>query len=214
MKSELEIYYSRRAYEYEKIYEKPERQDNLESLKRLVKNFFQNKSVLEIACGTGYWTEIISKSAHSIVATDSSKEVLDLAGFKSYKKDNVKFINDDALSLSKIINTFDSAFCGFWLSHVHKKNIESFITKLHSKLSPDSVVVMVDNNYVEGSSFQVSKRDEEGNTYQRRKLEDSSKYEILKNFYPEDDLKKIFTSYARNFEIINFKYYWLIKYNV
>ncbi len=214
MKSELETYYSCRASEYEKIYEKPERQDNLESLKSLVKDFFQNKSVLEIACGTGYWTEIISSCADSIVAIDSNKEVLDIARSKSYNKNNIKFIVDDALSLSKINNTFDSSFCGFWLSHIHKNNMESFITKLHTKLKPGSVVVMIDNNYVDGSSTPVDITDREGNTYQLRKLEDGSEYEILKKFYLEDDLKNIFRNHSVNFEIFNFKYYWMIKYNI
>jgi demethylmenaquinone methyltransferase/2-methoxy-6-polyprenyl-1,4-benzoquinol methylase len=214
LKSEIETYYSLRASEYEKIYEKPERQDDLESLKRLVKDFLQNKSVLEIACGTGYWTEIVSNAAHSIVAIDSSKEVLDIARLKSYQKSNVKFINDDALSLSKIKNIFNSAFCGFWLSHIHKKKIESFITKLHLKLKPGSVVVMIDNNYVVGSSTPVSRKDEAGNTYQLRKLEDGSEYEALKNFYLEDELKNIFKNCLSNFEIINLKYYWVIKYNI
>ena len=214
MKSELEIYYSRRASEYEKIYEKPERQSDLQSLKRLVKEILQDKSVLEIACGTGYWTEIISSAAHSIVAIDSSKEVLDIARLKSYQENNVKFINDDALSLLKIKNTFNSALCGFWFSHIHKNNIDSFITNLHTKLKPGSVVVMIDNNYVESSSTPVSRKDEEGNTYQLRKLEDGSKYEILKNFYLGDQLKNIFKNCSSNFEIIHLKYFWMMKYNV
>ena len=202
------------ASEYEKIYEKPERQDNLELLKSLVKDFFQNKSVLEIACGTGYWTEIISSCADSIVAIDSSKEVLDIARSKSYNKNNIKFIVDDALSLSKINNTFDSSFCGFWLSHLKKKNLKPFILNLHKKLKEDSIVVMIDNNYVKDSSTPVSRMDEEGNTYQLRKLEDDSEYEVLKNFYLEDGLKNIFKNYSLNLEIIILKYYWRIKYNV
>jgi len=210
----METYYSRRAFEYENIYEKPERQDDLELLKRLVKDFLQDKFVLEIACGTGYWTKIISNAAHSIVAMDSSKEVLDIARSKSYQKSNVDFINDDALSLSKIKNIFNSAFCGFWLSHVHRKKIESFITNLHTKLKPSSIVIMTDNNYVEGSSTPVSRKDEAENKYQLRKLEDGSEYEVMKNFYLEDDLKKIFKNYSSNLEIINLKYYWMIKYNV
>ena len=214
MKSEIETYYSRGASEYEKIYEKPERQADLESLKRFVKNLFQNKSVLEIACGTGYWTEIISNTAHPIVGIDSSKEVLDIARLKSYQENNVEFINDDALSLSKIKNTFDSAFCGFWLSHLKKKNLEPFIVNLHKKLNEDSVVVMIDNNYVEGSSTPISRKDGEGNSYQLRKLEDDSEYEVLKNFYLEDELKNIFKNYPLNLEIIILKYYWMIKYNV
>ena len=140
--------------------------------------------------------------------------MLDIARSKSYNKNNIKFIVDDALSLSKINNTFDSSFCGFWLSHLKKKNLEPFILNLHKNLKENSVVVMIDNNYVGGNSIPVSRKDQEGNTYQLRKLEDGSEYEVLKNFYLEDELKNIFRNHSVNFEIFNFKYYWMIKYNI
>ena len=73
---------------------------------------------------------------------------------------------------------------------------------------------MIDNNFVEGSSTPISKNDVEGNTYQLRKLEDGSEYEVLKNFYLEDELNYIFKNCSSNFEIINLKYYWITKYNV
>jgi demethylmenaquinone methyltransferase/2-methoxy-6-polyprenyl-1,4-benzoquinol methylase len=213
LKSKIETYYSIRATEYEKIYDKPERQDDLSKLKTLVMDLFKEKSVLEIACGTGYWSEIISNTAHSILAIDTSEEVLKIARAKSYNGKDVKFKNMDAFSLSNIQYSFDAAFCGFWLSHVQRKNIESFIINFHTKLKSNSIVVLIDNNYVEGSSTPVSRKDGEGNTYQLRKLQDGSEYEVLKNFYLEDELNNIFKNCSVNFEIINLKYYWMIKYN-
>jgi demethylmenaquinone methyltransferase/2-methoxy-6-polyprenyl-1,4-benzoquinol methylase len=73
---------------------------------------------------------------------------------------------------------------------------------------------MIDNNFVEGSSTPISKIDTEGNTYQLRRLEDGSEYEVLKNFYLEDELKTKFKNCCSSFEIINLKYYWMIKYDV
>src|SRR5688572_19001903 len=60
VKSELHTYYSKRAGEYERIYEKPERQSDLAKLKDVVRSFFASHVVLEVACGTGYWTQIIA----------------------------------------------------------------------------------------------------------------------------------------------------------
>ena len=51
---DLVDYYSRRAREYERIYHKPERQDDLGALRRLVAERLVDRDVLEIACGTGY----------------------------------------------------------------------------------------------------------------------------------------------------------------
>ena len=58
----LEKYYSKRASEYEQIYEKPERQHELEWLRNRIPMLFRGKTVLEVACGTGYWTVLDGES--------------------------------------------------------------------------------------------------------------------------------------------------------
>lgn len=47
-------YYRRRAAEYEKVYDKPERQADLRRLRAVVPAYFSQRRVLEVACGTGY----------------------------------------------------------------------------------------------------------------------------------------------------------------
>ncbi|HEY6168738.1 MAG TPA: class I SAM-dependent methyltransferase, partial [Verrucomicrobiae bacterium] len=56
---QLAEYYARRAGEYERIYAKPERQADLAALRARLAEAFRGRRVLEIACGTGYWTEVI-----------------------------------------------------------------------------------------------------------------------------------------------------------
>jgi ubiquinone/menaquinone biosynthesis C-methylase UbiE len=63
---ELQTYYSRRAREYELIYEKPERQSDLAQLKRILRSLLASQTVLELACGTGYWTQVIAEKAKSV----------------------------------------------------------------------------------------------------------------------------------------------------
>ncbi len=82
--TDITSYYARRAAEYEKVYSKPERQQELAALRQLLPGWFTGRSILEVACGTGYWTECISATAESITATDINREVLDIAGSKSY----------------------------------------------------------------------------------------------------------------------------------
>jgi demethylmenaquinone methyltransferase/2-methoxy-6-polyprenyl-1,4-benzoquinol methylase len=43
-------------------------------------------------------------------------------------------------------------------------------------------VVMLDSRFVPSSSTPISRRDEEGNSYQNRALDDGSTHEALKNF--------------------------------
>ncbi len=207
----MENYYAKRALEYENIYLKPERQEYIKESKILLKKYFNNKNVLEVACGTGFWTETISEVSKNILATDLNNEVLTIARDKKYNC-KIDFIRDDSYKLEKINEKYDSLFAGFWFSHIPKSRIEQFIEVVHKKLNKNALAVFMDNLYVEGNYTPISRVDSEGNSYQIRKLKDNTQYEVLKNFYDEIDLKNTFNNYGSEIEIINLKYYWILKY--
>ncbi|MFZ5805639.1 MAG: class I SAM-dependent methyltransferase [Verrucomicrobiota bacterium] len=94
-------YYNKRAQEYERIYAKPERQDALGKLKTHLQKILRGNDVLEIACGTGYWTEVIASTARSVLAMDISEEMLSIARQKSYSSNNVNFALSDAYALCR-----------------------------------------------------------------------------------------------------------------
>lgn len=94
----LARYYAERAAEYEQVYEKPERQEDLHALRSLVSTAFKGRNVLELACGTGYWTQFIASAATSIVATDLNTEVLAIARSKPMGSCRMEFRQDDAYS--------------------------------------------------------------------------------------------------------------------
>ena len=54
----LQSYYASRAPEYDEVYRKPERQADLRSIERWLPPHFSGVAMLEVACGTGYWTAI------------------------------------------------------------------------------------------------------------------------------------------------------------
>jgi SAM-dependent methyltransferase len=207
-------YYARRAAEYEAIYQKPERQDDLRTLAGMMSTMFKGRDVLEIACGTGYWTQIMAESATSILATDCSRQVLEIAKHKDYKRCSLSFLESDAYSLSNVSGNFTGGYCGFWWSHIPKAKIAVFLQTLHSKLMEDALVVMMDNKYVEGSSTPLSRTDKDGNTYQRRRLADGSEHEVLKNFPNEDQIKTSLRDCSNNLQVVGLDYYWLVKYTV
>jgi len=207
----LRDYYARRANEYEKIFAKPERQENLAALRTLLRNQLAGRDVLEVACGTGYWTQVISETARSILATDINEQVLEIARHKTYPRDNVAFRIADAYTLADVDGNFTAGFAGFWWSHVPKQRLREFAERFHRKLQPDALVVFLDNNYVQGSSTPISRRDEDGNTYQDRKLENGAEFEVLKNFPDADELKDFAAGMAENIEVTELKYYWFLS---
>jgi demethylmenaquinone methyltransferase/2-methoxy-6-polyprenyl-1,4-benzoquinol methylase len=206
----MERYYSRRAAEYERIYEKPERQAELEWLRQRVPAIFRGRDVLEIACGTGYWTQYIAREAKRVRACDINEAVLDIAREKPIAAGRAEFFRADALTLEGVPDGCDGAFAGFWWSHVKKSELRGFISRLDAKLVRGSVVAVLDNRFVEGSSTPISRRDADGNTYQVRKLANGEDYEVVKNFPTEDELRAAVADVAAEAHLESLRYYWLL----
>lgn len=207
-------YYRRRAREYEAIYARPERQDDLATLRGLVGRSFAGLRVLEVACGTGYWTQLIAEAAKAVVATDLADEPMRIARTKAFPRGNVEFAAADAYALAGGLGRFDSAFAGFWWSHVPRERIAEFLASLHGRLQPGARIVLLDNNYVEGNSTPLAEVDAAGNTYQLRQLGDGSRIRVLKNFVTEEGLRTDLGSHAATLRFSALKYYWLAEYTL
>lgn len=206
----MEAYYARRAAEYERIYDKPERQADLARMRTDIPALFAGKRVLEIACGTGWWTPLIAARAESVVALDFADETLAIAKTKNYPCNNVRFQQGDAYALPAFAKKFNGCYGGFWWSHIPLSRIQSFLTGLVKHLEPGALIAFMDNRYVEGSSTPISRKDAEGNTYQARRLGDGSSHEVLKNFPGSQELEARLAPYAGGFRFVEYEYYWVI----
>ena len=208
----LQAYYAARAPEYDAIYRKPERQTDLRAIERWVAAKFAGARVLEIACGTGYWTQFIAPIALHVTALDAARETMEIAR-RRVPGGKVEFLVGDAYDPPRDAS-FDSAFCGFWFSHVPRARQREFILKLNAALRSGARVVMLDNRYVEGSSTPVTEHDADGNGYQARKLADGSTHLVLKNFPSEDELRSLVADCAESAAFTAWQYYWAFEYVV
>jgi ubiquinone/menaquinone biosynthesis C-methylase UbiE len=214
IESSMVNYYAGRALEYERIYHKPERQDDLRRLRDFVERAFAGAHVFEAACGTGYWTEIVARSAASVVATDINEEVLAVARSKSIDPGKAVFRREDGYALPILPSGFDAGLAAFWWSHIPKARINGFLRGFHRVLSPGARVVFMDNVYVEGSSTPISRADENGDTYQMRSLDDGSRHEVLKNFPAESELRAAVEGLAADAQVEFLPYYWILSYRL
>ncbi|TMH46579.1 MAG: class I SAM-dependent methyltransferase [Betaproteobacteria bacterium] len=212
--AELVDYYRRRAREYEAIYAKPERQADLQYLRNYLPQRFAGHRVLEIACGTGYWTVLVAATAASVVGVDAAEEPMRIAMSKDYGEHNVRFELADAYALSASLGRFDAALAVFWWSHIPLGRIGDFLASLHGRLETGARVLLMDNRYVDGSSTPICERDAEGNTYQLRRLADGSENRVLKNFPTEAELRAALAPYARDISYRALEYYWLVEYQL
>jgi SAM-dependent methyltransferase len=205
-------YYAERATEYERIYHKPERQADLRQLRNFVEDTFADADVFELACGTGYWTEILSRAATSVVATDINEEVLAIARSKSIDTRKTTFRTADAYHLPDFIQSFTSGLSVFWWSHVPKARLRDFLRGFHRIFASGARIVFIENCYDEGSSTPIARTDEHGDTYQIRQLDDGSTYEVLKNFPTESELRATVEGLATDVRVVFLRYYWILSY--
>jgi demethylmenaquinone methyltransferase/2-methoxy-6-polyprenyl-1,4-benzoquinol methylase len=212
---DMRAYYAQRANQYERVYRKPERQADLRAMEAWLPAPFAKRRVLEIACGTGWWTPYGARDAAHWLATDINAETMAIAQRKPLPAGKVEFATVDAYTLDGLGDRgFDAAFAGCWWSHVPLARLVPWLALLHSRLEAGARVVMLDNSYVQTSNLPISRRDAAGNTYQQRTLDDGSTYEVLKNFPTRGASLTAIGSRARHPQWITYDHYWVLTYTL
>lgn len=207
----MQNYYAARAPEYDEVYLKPERQRDLREIEEWLPAIFAGSTVLEVACGTGYWTQFIAPVASHVLAVDSAPDTLRIAEAR-VPPGKVEFAVGDAYALAQVGRKQARGFAGFWFSHVPKARVREFLLGLHAALEPGATVVLLDNRFVEGSSSPISERDAQGNTYQVRSLRDGTTHRVLKNFPSEYELRAVTEGLGAQVRYRAWQYYWALEY--
>jgi cyclopropane fatty-acyl-phospholipid synthase-like methyltransferase len=185
-------------------YDQPDAVARLAGIIQTLKDWLKDRSVLELACGPGFWTMHLVPVAKTILATDANRSALDEVRKKSFPLEKVKLQIADAYSLQNITESFDGAFAGDWWSHIPKERIASFLGILASKLNGEARIAFTDQLPNEKSYREGSYHDVQGNHIQRRHLSDGSRFEVVKNFPTQDDLRSAVASYATQIQYQTF----------
>ncbi len=232
-------YYAQRALYYERVYHRPERQADLRAIEAWLATQFAHLDGLEIACGTGWWTPHAARDARSWLATDLNPQTMEVALRKALPA-AVRFATVDAYTLqglgayqpdgASVLATskapkapkapkestraarFDAAFAGCWWSHVPLQRLPGWLALLHDHLASGARVVFLDNSFVQTSSTPLSRRDDSGNTYQNRVLDDGSQHEVLKNFPTPDQAILALGPRATDVQWLPYTHYWVLSY--
>ncbi len=206
-----EEYYSARAPEYEQIYYRdvPQRRQEIDDQVVRVKKLATGRTVLDLACGTGYWTKVLAETAREVIASDLSPAMLVEARKKEYVCP-VEFVRTDMFE-HRFDKRFDLVTSGFWFSHQPRQEFDRFFEVLRHPLTEDGLIWLIDNNPpAEGPKVESERVDEHGNNFKKRFLDGGEQYVILKNYFEKQELKDIF---AAEFEVLELVYrncYWSV----
>jgi len=130
--------------------------------------------VLELASGTGMWTQRLLRHATSVTAVDAAPEMLAVAAAR-FGDGRVRFVEADLFTWPPD-RRYDVVFFAFWLTHVPLERFESFWSLVADCLAPHGRVFFVDDAYrtpdelIDGASSSTI----------RRRLNDGTAYRILK----------------------------------
>jgi 2-polyprenyl-3-methyl-5-hydroxy-6-metoxy-1,4-benzoquinol methylase len=210
---EMRAYYAERAPYYDSVYEKPARAQDIAFLKSYLPSVFVSKRVLEVACGTGFWTQHIAGAAKQLVATDATAEPLSFARSRPQCA-SVSFSQEDAYALSESLGMFDAGFAGLWFSHVPIEARQHFFASLHARLLPGATVVFIDNNHTQLNDFPIVETDALGNSYQLRPLKNGAVHRVLKNFPTDDELTKLVSQFSKSYSIRQLENFWMLEYSL
>lgn len=140
--------------------------------------------ILELACGTGFWTEELLKMGGTVTAADSAPEMLDIARRK-LGDDRIIYQQAD-LFRWKPTQEYDLVFFANWLSHVPPEALEDFLNNVRKSIRVGGQLAIVDQHAPSDDDKSVAKAD----IYATRPLRDGRSFTIVKVFCDLDDLKE------------------------
>ncbi len=212
MNQDMIKYYEERATEYDLVYQIPEEQPDLQKATNLFQEIVAGKNVVEIACGTGFWTEAMAQTAHSVYATDINQRVIHIAQQRQVHKN----ISYHVLDMHQIQTDkkWDILFGGFIWSHLLLQEIPGFLQKLHSIINRDGMFIFIDSKQKENSvhdAKNIHRTDKFGNTFQCRTLLNGTQHEVVKNFPSSAFLKEQFSKIGYDIQFVQLDYYWILS---
>lgn len=142
--------------------------------------------VLELACGTGLWTERLVPFATAVTAVDASPEVIAI-NRRRVAPAAVEYRVADVFTWQPE-RRYDFVFFGFWLSHVPPSRFIAFWSMVARCLAPGGRVFFADSRYHPDSTAADHVSSDPRSTRSRRRLRDGREFEIVKIFYKPDDL--------------------------
>lgn len=196
-------YYRARAPEYDEWFYRLGRYDRGEAHTRQwqreaqqVRDQLHSRSgfahILELAPGTGIWTEQLIMIGERVTAIDASPEMIAINRAK-LQCERVEYTQADLFAWQPR-RQYDMIFFGFWLSHVPADKLSAFLDTVYMALKPGGRLFIVDSLAPDQARAHSQTSSLTGDL-QGRMLKDGSRYQIVKIYY---DLKELSQTLRRH----------------
>jgi 2-polyprenyl-3-methyl-5-hydroxy-6-metoxy-1,4-benzoquinol methylase len=236
-------YYRARAGEYDEWFYRVGRYDHgaelnqlwfdeVETVVQALRQLPPMERILELAAGTGIWTQELVKLGKRVTAIDASAEVIEINRGKmnpsplapspytemGRKEKNVEgHIGVVEYQQADLFEwqpeeQYDLVFFSFWLSHVPPERLDPFLDKVRRAVKPGGRVFAIDSMPDDTSSAKNHEAYQPESIYHTRKLNDGQEYQIVKIFYQPDALEKKLGEYGFEAQVrTSGRYFWYAK---
>ena len=200
--AEQRAFYRARAPEYDEWWQRRGRYDRGEAafadwqhqvadVADALSSFGARGDVLELAGGTGWWTEQLARTADRLTVLDASPETLERNRSRVGRPD-VEYVTADIFDW-RPHRTYDVVFFSFWLSHVPRGRFSGFWNLARSCLGPGGRAFLIDNRAdpTPGSTGNDPFVVEYHPDLHLRRVSDGSQYRVVKVMYEPEELQSL-----------------------
>lgn len=162
-------------------------------------------TALELACGTGWWTQWLAQHARHVTAVDAAEEMLAL-NRERVNAANVTYMLADVFSW-RPDRQFDLVFFAFWMSHVPQDRFAAFWQVVGNSLASNGRVFFIDELDTEQNRGLETRVDGDAVL---RELEDGRQFRAVKVFYQPAALDAKLRALGWNVEVqtAGRRFYW------
>jgi SAM-dependent methyltransferase len=203
-------YYALLGEALEDKYLEPDMDEDIDDMSIHLGNVLAGHTVLELGCGTGFWTEVAAESAQSVLAVDINASLVDIARERPMTEGKVTFRVADALDLPEDIGKFSAVLVSFLWSHLNKKEQEQLLATLKKRLGKDVLLVILDDAFVEGFSETIARTDPDGTTYQILTTPEGERIEVAKSYQSDSALRKRLGTVVKEIKIERIEFFWIL----
>lgn len=190
--AEMVDYYRARAPEYDEWWRRQGRYDRgpehnalwFAEIEQVLADFDalqMTGDVLELAPGTGNWTQRLLATADTVTAVDASIEMIAL-NQERVQSERVSYILTDLFAWQPD-RQYDGICFGFWLSHVPLERMEDFWRTVAKSLRPGGKLFFIDNLRESTTTSFDQHLPPVDSQIMTRKLNDGRTFQIVKNYF-------------------------------
>jgi demethylmenaquinone methyltransferase/2-methoxy-6-polyprenyl-1,4-benzoquinol methylase len=196
--AEMVEYYAARAAEYDDWYLRRGRYSHgddadaawradLEAAAGWLDRLPLRGEIVDLAAGTGWWSPLLARKGR-LCLYDATPEPLERARVRLAALHlSAQFVIRDAWAAPD--REVDAVFAGFWLSHVPRDRLPTFLALVRRWLKPAGIFAFIDSR-LDNQSGAVD-HDPPSDGLQVRRLADGSTFRVRKILYSASELESV-----------------------